>query len=145
MRRSRNERLVTFLGLVALVALLAPNFVSAQELTGKFKLPFETRWAEAVLPEGEYTFVISSGAPRWIRVQREGQAKIFLPVDWSTSKDKGSSALIVARRQGRGTIRSLYLQEVGLTLYYPVPNPGPELMARGAVLIQRVPLTISGK
>lgn len=142
MRKNRIWSLVTLLGLVA---LLAPSFASAQELRGKFKLPFETRWAEEVLPEGEYTFVISGVAPRWIRVQREGQTHIFMPVDWSSTRDRDTSALIVARRGDRGVIRSLYLKEVGLTLHYAAPKTGPELMVKGPVLIQRVPLTVNGK
>ncbi len=145
MKRNRGWSWVTLLGLVALAALLAPSFASAQELTGKFKLPFEARWSQAVLPEGDYTFVINSAAPRWIRVQREGQAHTFTPAYWSSTKDKDTSALIVARREGRGTIRSLYLKEVGLTLHYAAPNTGPELMAKEPVLIERVPLTVSGK
>ena len=71
MKRNRISSLVTLLGLVV---LLVPGFASAQELTGKFTLPFEAHWGQAVLTGGEYTFVISSGAPHWIRVQRDGSS-----------------------------------------------------------------------
>ncbi len=142
MKRNWSSSLVTVLGLAA---LLAPTIACAQELRGKFTLPFEARWAQSVLPEGEYTFAINSGAPYTIKVQREGQAIFFMPIDWSSTKDKETSALIVARRGDSGVVRSLYLKEVGLTLHYAAPKPGTELMAKGPVLIERVPLTVSGK
>ena len=142
MKRNRISSLVTLLGLVV---LLVPGFASAQELTGKFTLPFEAHWGQAVLTGGEYTFVISSGAPHWIRVQRDGQASLFMPIDWSSTKDKDTSALIVDRRGDSAIIRSLYLKEIGITLHYAAPSTGPKLMAKGPVLIERVPLTVSGK
>ncbi len=142
MQRNRIWVLVTLLGLVA---LLAPGFACAQELRGKFTLPFEARWGQTLLPAGEYTFMVNSEGPRWMRVQREGQTFTFMPAYWSTTKDKDASALIVARRGDSAAIRSLYLKEIGLTLHYAAPKPGTEMMAKGPVLIERVPLTISGK
>ena len=142
MKRSRIWSLVTLLGLAV---LLVPGFASAQELTGKFTLPFEAHWGQAVLPEGEYTFMINSGGPRWIRVQHEGQTHTFMPAYWSSTKDKDRSAMIVARRGESGIVRSLYLKEIGLTLHYAAPSTGPKLMANGPVLIERVPMTVSGK
>lgn len=60
-------------------------------------------------------------------------------------KVAGPSALIIVRRGRTGFVRALRLAEVGATLEYQPPKGERQMLAQAPELIQRIPLSVSGK
>jgi len=73
----------------------------AQE--GKFTLPFETQWSQAVLPAGALVVAFES-------------------VDISENGTKGESVLLVGRRGTQHVVYSLRIAELGETFVYERPS-----------------------
>ena len=63
MKKTRNFRLVRFT-LLLLAGSLCVGRLTAQAgepvSAGKFTLPFEVRWGQAILPAGDYTYTLNS-------------------------------------------------------------------------------------
>jgi hypothetical protein len=129
----------------ALVVAALVTAASATECVGYFTLTSETRWGDAILPAGHYTFELD-GTNDLITIR--SQKRTIMVMAWYdddiTAKDVGSSALILVSRGGKRTVRSLRLTPVKKVFFYPVPKEATKQIAQELVLIERVPLTISG-
>lgn len=89
-------------------------------LHGKFQLSSEVRWGEAVLPAGEYSFVLES-------TQRPLKVVIY-PADRKTgamviasafeNARPGGSYLFITENGSRGIVRSMNLPQLGMSLIY---------------------------
>jgi hypothetical protein len=81
-RSIRNLKLVMKVGFVALVLCAAASRGKAQgTYQGKFTLPFEARWASAVLPPGDYTISMDLESARtlnYLVVRGEGKSAFIL-------------------------------------------------------------------
>jgi len=142
----RNLRPVGLLGVLVLAALLTASFASAQqrELLGHFTLTSETRWGLAVLPPGNYSFELDL-THDLITVRGQHRATMIMSATHDTDTRVKSSALILVSRRGRDTVRALQLAGQKVVLVYAVPKETREELAQGPTIIQRVPVTISGK
>lgn len=146
MKSTRSFSLVKSLSLVLLAAGLSPKLATAQpSVEGKFTLPFEARWGNAVLQPGEYTFsILSTSLPAMVVVRREAggaQVAMVMARGWDSGGSSDHSALTVARSGGKVSISSLYLEELALTFYYSIPQPKRELLARAPELTRHVPVS----
>ena len=147
MNNNRSLRLIKFAGLALLTACMGASLANAQSAAGKFNLPFEVRWGQAVLPPGNYSFTVnsSSAPPNTVLVRGEDlkPSIILSPVyDYSFS---GKNELTVERRGQGGTVRALRLADVGLVIYYPAPKAKMQILAQAPKLIQRLPILIAQK
>ena len=148
MNTNRSLRLVKFAVLALVTACFGASLANAQEVRGKFNLPFEVHWGQAVLPPGNYSFTLNSSAPpppHTVLVRGENHtANIIVPrvFDHSVS---GKSALIVERHGESATVRALRLPDAGLVIYYPVAKAKRQILAQGPVLIQRLPILMASK
>jgi hypothetical protein len=144
MKVMRNLRVMGLLGAMVLAALVTAGAASAKCI-GHFTLSSETRWGDAILPPGHYTFELD-GTNDLITVR--GQKRAFMVMAWNhddiTDKDAGSSALILVSRGGKRTVRALRLAPEKEVFFYAVPKETPKVVAQGPVLIERVPITING-
>jgi len=100
---------------------LTAGLRGAAEATGSFTLPHQTRWGQAVLPAGDYTFRLerTSLSDEFLLVNR-GNKTVIIAMGQrvsSTSFAGGSSMLIVGNR-----VRFLHLAPVGLTYLYAIPK-----------------------
>ena len=146
MKSIRSFLLVKSLLFGLLAAGLSPRLATAQaSVEGKFTLPFEARWGNALLQPGDYSFSIqSTDLPARVVIRREprgGQIAMVLARGWDSSSSSDQSALTVAHRGGKVSISSLYLGKLGLTFYYSIPQPKKELLARGPELARHVPVS----
>jgi hypothetical protein len=48
------------------------GFANAQNVAGKFTLPFEAHWGQATLPAGDYSFMLERGPDAKVRVFYRG-------------------------------------------------------------------------
>jgi len=127
---------------------MGASLANAQTAAGKFNLPFEVRWGQAVLPPGNYTFTVNSsdGFPANSVVVRGEDLKAKIIV--SSARDdsfSGKNELIVERQGEGGTVRTLRLGDVGLVLYYPAPKAERQILAQAPVLTQQLPILIARK
>jgi len=134
--------------LAVLAAGLSAGLARAQEVKGKFTLPFEARWGTAVLPAGDYSFrVNASAAPCMVSVSQGGRVVAFILTSSTNRREvEGSSALIAVRSAGSYRIRALRLAEVGAVLEYMSPKAEPrQILAQQPALFQRLPVLVAAK
>jgi len=148
MNTNRSLRLMKFAVLALVTVCFGVSLANAQEVQGKFNLPFEAHWGNAVLAPGNYSFRLnfSGGSPDYTVLTREqDQQQTIVMASTRGHSSSGKSGLIVERHGNRGTVRSLRLAEAGLVLFYPMAKPQPEMLAEGPKLIQRIPILMASK
>ena len=146
MKVTLNSRLVTLLGMVALVALLIPSIAGAKEkeCVGDFTLTSATRWGRAVLPPGNYSFELDV-INDLITIRGQNRTVMVMSRGHASDNRLESSALILVSRGRKDTVRALHLAGQKAVFLYAVPKESPEEIAQGPAFIQRVPVTVSGK
>jgi hypothetical protein len=148
MNSNRSFRLVKFLAFALLAACFGGSLANAQVAGGKFTLPFEAYWERTVLPPGNYAFTLdtTAGSGRIFLLNAEGKA-VFVPNNAATSTGTRSehSELIITRRGAKATVRALHLGDLGVTLYYAPPKGETTVIAEAPDLIQRLPISMTGK
>jgi len=147
MKTNRSLRLVKFAVLAMLTACFGANLAHAQTLQGKFNLPFEVQWGQAVLPPGDYSFTLNSDGTAYssVVVHGEGNMTKIILSHYPDSRSSGKSALVIERSGQRGAVRQLRLVEAGLVFSYPVAKAERQALAQGPVLIQRLPVLMAKK
>ena len=103
-----------------LVSFLWAGVANAAPLyRGRFSLPYEVRWGQAVLPAGEYLFRFEDDKTRVFVVIQEAKSgkdiAYLAPV--TTSEALGTSALLIAD-EGERVVQSLRVAELGETFVY---------------------------
>ena len=104
--------LVSFLW--ASVANAAPRY------RGRFSLPYEVRWGQAVLPAGEYLLRFVDVQTRVfvvIRDAKSGKDVAYLAAV-TNGQAKGRSALLIAEVGSQQVVHSLRLAELGEVFIY---------------------------
>ena len=148
MNNNRSLRLIKFAGLALLTACMGASLANAQSAAGKFNLPVEVRWGQAVLPPGNYSFTVNSSSdspPNTVLVRGEDRKlRIILSpaYDYSFS---GKNEVTVERQGEGNTVRSLRLADVGLVIYFPAPKAKMQMLAQAPALIQRLPILMAQK
>ncbi len=92
--------------------------VYAQSLyQGKFTLPFEARWGQAVLPAGDYTISLGNMTSPTnmmvIRDQKNGRTVAEVASGTIEDSKEGNSALLITTRGHQHVIYTLRLAETG--------------------------------
>ena len=148
MHKNQSFRAVKLAVLALVAACLGAGLASAQEVKGRFELPFEVHWGTAVLARGAYSFRFNSGGhlPDYIVVVRDDDKTSTMILQATRDRGySGHSGLIVERRGNRCTVQSLRLKEADVVIYYPVAKLQPRLLAEGPKLMQRIPILVAQK
>lgn len=148
MKTNLSVSLVKVAVMVLVAGCFGATLASAQEVTGKFNLPFETHWGKAVLAPGDYSFRVNfmGGPPDYTVLTREDdQRQTIVMASTRTQATFSKSGLMVERHGNRGTVSSLRLAEASLVIYYPMAKAQPPMLAKGPVLIQRIPILVAQK
>jgi hypothetical protein len=149
MKKTRNFRHVRFT-LLLLAGSLCVGRLTAQAgepvSAGKFTLPFEVRWGQAILPAGDYTYTLNSATfSGVVTVRGNSKAVMILVGSVEQRKISDQSHLTVLRTAVGGRVRSLYLGHLGLEFNYPIPKADQQFTAEEPVHIQRVPVYLAAK
>jgi hypothetical protein len=112
--------------LALLAVSLAGGLANAQDITGKFNLPFKARWGELVLTPGKYSFtygLTTTGSARVITVYR-GQRGLGMILTGPGSEGQFSdpSHLTAVWAAGGYRINSLQLSDQGIKLHFGMPR-----------------------
>jgi hypothetical protein len=143
---SRILTIVT-LGLIAVCASARPA-AAQNAFQGNFTLPNEVRWANAVLPAGEYYFSLkSAGLPAQITLSGPN-GKAFVLTSATNQRAAGeSSSLTIERHGGTRFVREMYLAGLKLHLRYGAPSmpKNERLLAQGPVSTEQVLIAMAKK
>ena len=116
---------------LVLSILVTPAQAQGSRVTfrGKFSLPYEVRWGKAVLPAGDYSITISSGAslPDFVTVRSKEKTAVVL-VGETSKCETCQGELLVVTRGSRRAIRELALPGYRSVFYHAKPDvPREEL------------------
>ena len=144
MKPTRSLNFVKILSLGVMVAGLSATLATAQEVRGKFTMPFEAHWGGITLPPGEYTIALDPAARATIQVA-QGLRNLGFVLRRGVSQDtnSGPSSMLAVPTPGGYRITALHLEEQGVTLYFPVPKSERSMLAQAPVLKRRVPVLMA--
>jgi hypothetical protein len=98
----------------------AQSNVPQSDYRGKFTLPFEAHWGQAVLQPGDYQLAFVQGAES-VLVIRDAKTLRAIALEPATIREGGhgeASALLIAVRGNQRTIHSLRIAELGETYVF---------------------------
>jgi hypothetical protein len=146
MNSTRSSNLVKILSLGVLVAGINATLANAQEIKGKFTMPFEAHWGGITLPAGDYTIALDPAARSAIKVMQGDRGTGFvLTRGVSEDTKSGASAMLAVPTRGGYRITTLHLEELGVTLYFAQPKSERFVLAQAPTLKRRVPILMASK
>lgn len=124
MKSIRNLKVLMKVGLMALALCLAASQGKAQgTYTGKFTLPFEARWASAVLPPGDYTISMDlDAASNQLVVRGEGKTAMIMSIVTDRKETSNHSQISLVKTAPGYRVQTLEAGEAGVTMTYSVPK-----------------------
>jgi len=146
-----NSRIISKAALCAAAFVASGWFaqpVGAQAgFQGKFTLPFEARWGQAVLPPGDYrlTFVpVGVSTELVIRDANSLRPVALEPVNVREDSKGGRSALLIDMRGNQPVVHSLSIAELGEGLVYG-RTPAQRRTTEDVHEMQAVPVLVAEK
>ncbi len=146
MNSNRSYKMVWLVGVAILASCFGAGQARAQEFAGKFTLPFEARWGQAVLPAGDYSFRLAkahSGA--MIQIYQGNTSLGFVHAQGYDQSKPGSNVLTVVRTKSSNTVRELRLPEIGVVLIYSPGHAKPMTAEEERQIAKSLPVTKAGK
>jgi hypothetical protein len=143
MNTKKSFSTIQLLTLGLLVSFLWAGVANAApQYRGRFSLPYEVRWGQAVLPAGEYLISFVDVQTRVFAVIQDAKSgKDVAHLAAVTNGDaKGTSALLIAEVGNQQVVHSLRLAELGeVFIYDPALARGAEDV-REAHKVQTLPI-----
>lgn len=105
---------------VLVAACLIAGTAKAQAgLQGKFTLPYETQWGQAVLPAGDYVLTFDDRTPTILIIRaKHGDIVAYEAATIRDDSNGEGSELLIGTRGERRIVRSLTLATVGETYVF---------------------------
>jgi len=126
--------------LALLASCLGAGMARAQEMKGKFTLPFDARWGQATLPAGEYSFTVDQSQASARVVLSGYRTAAIIHAQGYNPKSADSSALVLVSDRGMNTVRELKLAELGVVLYF-TPSRPHQTAAEERQIARVIPIT----
>lgn len=135
-----NRKFGLLSGVVAMC--LTAGSLSAADCTGSFTLPSQTQWGSAVLPAGDYTFILDHAAIDGRILLRQGTKGVAIvhAQGFSMTSASGASSMLIVE----GRVRSLHLASLGLTYNYPSHHDRGRILARAST-VRGVAVAVAAK
>jgi hypothetical protein len=152
-RITTNNLLSKYFIFLLLATCVWTGVLRAQDYKRTFTLPIETKWGQATLPAGDYSFTIdTASAPYVAKIRWKNGGAFVIAGAVSDRQSVARSELVLVRRGNKGTVRALALAipslhhpNGGLVFSYPPPKSERRMLAQAPVLIQRVPVLMAAK
>jgi hypothetical protein len=121
-----------YAALLVLSALnYAPSLVSAQDEGGRFTLPHEVHWQNAIVPAGDYSFTLQSVGPAEMLMLKRlsgGPASFMLLVnDADAAADSGRAGIMLASKAGVSYVSAMNLPQLDVALHFAAPRIEKEI------------------
>jgi hypothetical protein len=145
MTNIRSAAAVKLLGSVLFASCLFPVAANAQAvLAGKFRLPYQVRWNNTVLPAGDYSITINSAEMPMRATVRSTNGKTTRILQTSIVDDPatGSSSIGITSSGNQRLVRSMNLPELGVSLIYESLFK-PDKQELSKVEMEITPLTLA--
>lgn len=130
--------------LVMFATLISVAGANAQTFAGRFTLPYQVHWDQAVLPAGDYTILMPTVHSPAIVQSANGKISAFVFTAISGDREEGATYLTIVNRGGERKVASLNLPHSGISLVY-VPMTKAERELLQAKRIETVPLVTAKK
>lgn len=131
----------TVLGLLVLGVVVAGLNAKAADVPAQFTLATETRWGQATLPTGDYSFTLDHDYPgSVVTVMRGTKTVARIQTPGMKYIQSGRSEIIMAS----GSVREVNLPTIGVSLHYPTHNGGHRAAPQEPQVAQIVPVTVGG-
>lgn len=112
---------------------------------GKFTLPHEVRWGQAVLPAGEYFIRMDSTAAPAMISSASGSMAVYTESPISADNERGGTYLTIMTQGNERRVRSLNLPQLGkLVVFAPLTKSEREELTK-AGQINTVPVLTAKK
>jgi hypothetical protein len=121
MNPKKSISMIQLLTLGLLVCFLWAGVANAAPLyRGRFTLPYEVRWGQAVLPAGDYLLRFEDVSTRVLVVIKDATSgkDVAMLATLAISDAKGRSALLIASEGNQQVVHSLRLAELGEVFVY---------------------------
>ncbi len=111
---------------------LAPSLASAQDESGRFTLPQEVLWQNALVPAGDYKFTLQSVGPSKMLMlsKLSGTPRSFMLLvnDTDVADSSRAASLVIESRFGERYVSVMNLAQLQMTLHFAPPaNSGKEV------------------
>jgi hypothetical protein len=110
---------------------LAPGLASAQDESGRFTLPHEVRWQNAMVPAGDYSFTLQSVGPsEMLRLRKlsGAPASFMLMVnDTEVGTDSDTARIRLASKSGVSYVSTMNLPQSDVALHFAAPRVEKEI------------------
>ncbi len=116
-----SKRVLTFVKQLVIVASIfgAAGTASAQAaFKGKFTLPYEVRWGQAVLAPGDYSITMESTSRPALITRLAGGGAFVMTVGIESASKDHPTALLITKTENERVVRSLNWREGGKTFVY---------------------------
>lgn len=113
---------------------LFSGLAGAETVRGTFKLPVAAHWGKMELQPGEYEFVVdTASATRVVTVTSKatGWSGMILASAVDESRMSSGSEMTLAKSEDASYIKTLYLEDAGVTLEFSVPGALTKLAKAG--------------
>ncbi|MGA6982726.1 MAG: hypothetical protein WCC95_05165 [Candidatus Sulfotelmatobacter sp.] len=115
-----------YAAVLALSALyVVPTPVSAQDEGGRFTLPHEVRWENAIVPAGEYRFALQSMGPsemlKLTKLTGAPASFILMASDTEAGTTSSTARLVISSEGGSTYASTMELPQFELTLHFAAP------------------------
>jgi hypothetical protein len=141
MKTNQKSTILRLLVLGVLAAGLSAKPASAQAFQGKFTLSSETRWGQATLPAGDYSFTLDRDYPGSRVTIVRGKQTVAIILSPAVNSIKSGRSEIVLES---GAVREVSLPQIGVSLHYPMPNSGHRSAPQEPQLAQIIPVATAG-
>ena len=146
MKPKKSFLMIQLLTLGLLVCFLGAGVANAAPLyRGRFTLPYEVRWGQAVLPAGDYLLRFEDVSTRVFVVIKDAKngKDVAMLATLAISDAKGRSALLIASEGNQQVVHSLRLAELGEVFVYETALSARDL--REANAMQALPVLAAKK
>jgi hypothetical protein len=130
-----------FLGILIASCVFSAAANAAPTFVGKFTLPHEVRWGQAVLPPGDYSIRMDSTAAPAKITSASGSMVVFTQSPMLADNEKGGTYLTITNHR----VRSLNIPDLGKTVIFaPLSRSEREALAK-AGQIEVLPVIVAKK
>jgi hypothetical protein len=146
MKPKKSFSMIQLLTLGLLVCFLWAGVANAAPLyRGRFTLPYEVRWGQAVLPAGDYLLRFEDVSTHVFVVIKDAKSgkDVALLSTLAISDAKGRSALLIAGEGNKRVVHSLRLAELGEVFVYETALSARDV--REANAMQTLPVLAAKK
>jgi hypothetical protein len=124
-------RKLLYAGLLAFTALnFVPATAAQSTAHGKFTLPHDVHWQNALVPAGDYRFSLEGGGPISVltltKMSGARTGFLFLVNDVEDANASDASKLVLESTASGSYVSAMQLPQFGMTLHFLVPVEAEE-------------------